>query len=46
MSPDRTVQANIDIQITFDDESPVVETLETLHSQVAQTLEAFKPEFK
>jgi hypothetical protein len=34
------------IQIAFRDGVPVVETLETLKTQLANTIEAFKPEFK
>ncbi len=39
------VQHHALIRIGFDDGTPVMETLETLKLHVAQTLEAFKPEF-
>lgn len=39
------VQHYTDIRIGFDDGTPVIETLQELQLHVAQTLEAFKPEF-
>ena len=40
------VEGEATIEITFMDWTPVVKTLELLKSQVADTLDAFKPEFK
>jgi hypothetical protein len=43
-----TVDMNIKpvIRIALDDGLPLIETLEIIQSQVSQTLDAFKPEFK
>ncbi len=47
-----TFETNVDVKdrwaktrVLFTDGSPIVETLQTLKSQVADTLEAFKPDF-
>ncbi len=40
------VKNDVVVQITFNDRTPVVETLEQLLSEVAKTLDTFKPEFK
>jgi hypothetical protein len=40
------VRADILIRITFTDGTPVIDGLEQLQSQVARTLDAFKPEFR
>ncbi len=40
------VEGEATIEISFADWTPVVKTLELLKSQVADTLDAFKPEFK
>jgi len=39
------VEGEYNIQIAFDDRAPVIETLETLKTQVATTVQAFEPEF-
>jgi len=39
------MQFNFTFYICFDDGTPVIQTLEELHSQVADTLTNFKPEF-
>lgn len=43
---DVDVQSDISISITFPDGTPVVESLEQLQSQVAQTIYAFRSEFQ
>jgi hypothetical protein len=40
------VQHDVAVHITFSDGTPVIEGLEQLQSHVAQTLDAFNPEFK
>jgi hypothetical protein len=40
------VYLTVSIFVTFPDGSPVIETMEILHSQVAKTIKAFEREFK
>jgi hypothetical protein len=40
------VKGDLSVNVTFSDGLPVIETLEELSSQVAQTLDAFNPQFK
>jgi hypothetical protein len=40
------VQINLTLDIQFSDGTPVIQTLQKIQAGVADTLEAFKPEFE
>ena len=40
------VKVDISAQVTLEDGAPIVETLQVLKLRVAETLDAFKPEFE